>query len=86
MCNNNIFFSFPTPLTFDLTFDPSTTHSDLLPPHSYYSSIQSLPKLSNGEMAEYLRETAQVCANSVKQYDPTVVNDPALMVMIFIVL
>lgn len=52
---------------------------------SYYSVIQSLPKLSNSDMADYLRETAQVCANSVKQYDPTVVNDPALMVMASII-
>ena len=31
----------------------------------YYSTVQSLPKLSNSEMAEYLRETAQVCAQSI---------------------
>ena len=33
----------------------------------YYDSIQSLPKLAPSEMQEYLRETAQVCANSVRQ-------------------
>jgi hypothetical protein len=31
----------------------------------YYATVQSLPKLSPHDMAEYLRETAQVCSQSV---------------------
>ncbi|CAI8038569.1 Plexin-A4 [Geodia barretti] len=33
----------------------------------YYSTVQSLPKLSSHDMSEYLRETAQVCSKSVQE-------------------
>ncbi len=51
----------------------------------YYNSVQSLPKLSNSEMAEYLRETTQVCAESMSKDDVEAKPnnddpDPALMV------
>ena len=63
------------------------------PPHTpsfffirYYNSVQSQPKLSQYEMGEYLRETAQVCANSVEQVEPDIASDsqnlgPASMVI-----
>ena len=69
MVNFDVTALFPSPFPF---FPPLLLPFSPLPPPSpstprYYDSIQSLPKLATSEMQEYLRETAQVCANSVRQ-------------------
>jgi hypothetical protein len=51
------------------------THSHTPSFLRHYNSVQSQPKLSQYEMGEYLRETAQVCANSVEQVEPDIASD-----------
>ena len=45
------------------------------PTHRYYGTVQSLPKVSQTDMCQYLRETAQVCADSVEQYAPDITSE-----------
>ena len=45
------------------------------PSHRYYGTVQSLPKVSQTDMCQYLRETAQVCADSVQQYAPDITSE-----------
>ena len=66
-----------------LSLSHSLAHTHT-PSLRYYNSVQSQPKLSQYEMGEYLRETAQVCANSVEQVEPDIASNdlgPASMVI-----
>ncbi len=57
------------------TPSPHLSHPDTLIPCRYYGTIQSLPKVSGSDMCQYLRETAQVCADSVAQYAPDTTSE-----------